>query len=120
MLRVRFSANIVVNEKIGVKNYSDLIDSQFLDIFLPSHKQYKIVPKNEPADICILSSQHTNNTLLKENELNIFFTLENFKVGRSHYQHFNKFGRHGNPLVKLYIYNDICIPTNNTIPALYQ
>tara|TARA_Y100000389_G_scaffold192924_1_gene221105 strand:+ start:2148 stop:3080 length:933 start_codon:yes stop_codon:yes gene_type:complete len=122
MLRVRFSenANIVVTGENSVKNYFDLIDSQFLDIFLPSHKQYTIVPENEVADICILGTQHTNNLLLRDNELNIFFTVENFSVGRNHYQHFNKFGRFNNPLIKLYIYNDICIPRENTIPAMYQ
>jgi len=122
MLRVRFSenANIVVTGENNIKNYFDLIDSQFLDIFLPSHKQYTIVSENEHADICILGTQHTNKSLLRDNELNIFFTVENFSVGRNHYQHFNKFGRFNNPLIKLYIYNDICIPRENTIPAMYQ
>ena len=122
MLRVRFSenANIIVNGENSVKNYFDLIDSQFLDIFLPSHREYIIVSENDTADICILGTQHTDNSLLRENELNIFFTVENFSVGRSHYKHFNKFGRFNNPIVKLYIYNDVCIPRENTLPAIYQ
>ena len=122
MLKVRFSenANIVVSEKNGIKNYFDLFDTQFLDIFLPSHREYIIVDENEKADICILGTQHTDNSLLREDELNIFFTVENFSVGRKHYQHFNNFNKFNNPMVKLYIYNDVTIPTNNCIPAIYQ
>ena len=122
MLRVRFSenANIVIQEKSGVKNYFDLIDTQFLDIFLPSHREYLIVEENEPADICILGTQHIDNSLIRENELNIFFTVENFAVGHSHYQHLNKFSRFYNPHVKLYIYNDVSMPSTNCIPAIYQ
>ena len=47
-------------------------------------------------------------------------SVENFSVGRLHYQHFNKFGRYGNSRIQLYIYNDVVIPTENTIPAIYQ
>lgn len=121
MLKVRFceNANIVVSEKNGIKKYSDLLDTQFLDIFLPSHREYIIVDENEKADICIIGTQHTDNSLLREDELNIFLTIENFSVGRKHYQHFNKFNRFDNPMIKLYIYNDVNIPTNNCIPVIY-
>jgi hypothetical protein len=121
MLRVRFSenANLVVDEK-NVKNYFNLIDKQFLDIFLPSHRKYIIVNENEKADICILGTQHTNNDLLRDNELNIFITIENFSVNRPYYNHFNKFDRFNNPKVHLYIYSDMIMPTNNMIPAIYQ
>ena len=109
MLKIRFlpGSGLVKNK---ITHYSDLEYSQVLDIYLPSHRSYTIVDETEPADICILSTQHTNNTLLRANELNIFLTVENFSVERTHYEHFNSFGREGNPLVKLYIYNDIaCI-----------
>lgn len=121
MLKVRFSenANIVVSEKNGIKKYCDLLDIQFLDIFLPSHREYVIVNENEKADICILGTQHTDNSLLREDELNIFLTIENFSVGRKHYQHFNKFNRFDNPMIKLYIYSDVNIPTKNCIPGIY-
>jgi len=126
MLRVRFCNNtdIIVNEALGVSNYFDLVDTQFLDIFLPSHREYIIVDEHEPADICIVGTQHTDNSLLRENELNIFFSVENFSAGRTHYQHLNTFGRFGNPLIKLYIYNDATIPVTlgkpHVIPAIYQ
>ena len=122
MLRVRFSEKskqCIVTEN-NVQNYYELIDKQCLDIFLPTHRDYIIVEEHEPADICIVGIQHTDNSLLRENEFNIFLSLENFSAGRSHYQHFNKFGRFNNPMIKLYIYNDICIPKENVIPVLYQ
>ena len=126
MLRVRFcnNADIIAKESLGVKNYFDLVDTQFLDIFLPSHRKYTIVNETEEADICIVGTQHTDNSLLRENELNIFFSVENFSAGRTHYQHLNTFGRLGNPLIKLYIYNDTTTPTTlglpHIIPAIYQ
>jgi hypothetical protein len=122
MLRVRFSEKskqLIVSEN-NVQNYFELIDKQCIDIFLPPHRKYTIVKEHEPADICIIGIQHTDNTLLRENELNIFLSLENFSVARGHYQHFNKFHRFKNPMIKLYIYNDICIPRDNVIPVIYQ
>jgi hypothetical protein len=45
MLRVRFcnNADITIKESLGIKNYFNLVDTQFLDIFLPSHREYVIV-----------------------------------------------------------------------------
>ena len=122
MLRVRFSEKskqLIVAEN-RVINYFELIDKQCIDIFLPPHRKYTIVDKCEPADICIVGIQHTDNDLLRENELNIFLSLENFSIGRGHYQHFNKFRRFDNPMIKIYIYNDVCIPRDNVIPVIYQ
>lgn len=121
MLRVRFlqsSGNTEDNAKIN--HYADMSKSQFIDIYLPSNREYQIVEEKNEADICICGTQHTDNSLLRKNELNIFYTVENFSVGRLHYQHFNKFGKYNNPMIDLYIYNDITIPRNNTIPAIYQ
>ena len=126
MLRVRFcdNADTIVKEKSYEKKYFQVIDTQFLDIFLPSHKEYKIVEEWEEADICIVGTQHTDNSLLREDEINIFFSLENFSAGRTHYKHLNTFGRLENPLIKLYIYNDVIEPTTINIPyifpAIYQ
>ena len=122
MLRVRFiekSKQLIVSEN-NVQNYYELIDKQCLDIFLPSHRKYIIVEEHEPADICIVGIQHTDNNLLRENEVNIFLSVENFSAGRNHYKHFNKFDRFNNPMIQLYIYNDVCIPRKNVVPVIYQ
>ena len=122
MLKIRFSekANQLIVSKNELKNYYELIDTQALQIFLSDKYEYQIVDESEPADICIVGIQHTYNSLLRPNEFNIFLSVENFSVGRKHYQHWNKFNRQSNPLINAYIYNDIPHPDKNMIPAIYQ
>lgn len=97
MLRVRFSepAKQLIVPDGQIKNYYELSDKQAISIFLPPDKTYTIVDESEPADICIVGIQHT--------EHNVFLSVENFSVGRTHYQHWNRFGRNGNPLIHTYI-----------------
>jgi len=118
--RVRFSEpskQLIVPDG-QVRNYYELSDKQAVAIFLPTEYSYVIVGENEPADICIVGIQHTDNSLLRPNEHNIFLSVENFSVGRTHYQHWNRFGRIGNPLIKTYIYNDIPKTQGNLISAV--
>ena len=121
MLRVRFSepAKQLIVPDGQIKNYYELSDKQAISIFLPPDKTYTIVDESEPADICIVGIQHTDNSLLRHTEHNVFLSVENFSVGRTHYQHWNRFGRSGNPLIHTYIYNDIPHPQPNMIPAVY-
>jgi len=105
--RVRFSEKerqLIVSE---IREYCHLLDKLCITMFLPPGQTYEIVDEAEPADFCIVGIQHTDNSLLRENETNIFLSLENFSVGRTHYQHFNTFGRYANPMIKYFIYNDI-------------
>lgn len=121
MLRVRFSEKskqLIVN-KDEIKNYYELPDVIAIQMFLPDKYTYQIVDESEPADICIVGIQHTDNSLLRTNEHNLFLSIENFSVGRTHYQHWNKYGRNNNPLIHIYIYNDIAHPVLNQIPAIY-
>jgi len=121
MLRVRFSEKLkqLIVSKNQQTNYFELEDKQAIQIFLPDKYTYQIVDESEPADICIIGIQHTDNSLLRSNEYNIFLSVENFSVGRSHYGFWNKFGRSGNPLINSYIYNDIPHPDKSFIPAVY-
>jgi hypothetical protein len=121
MLRVRFSKKskqAIVN-KDEIKNYYELPDVLAIQMFLPDKYTYQIVDESESADICIVGIQHTDNSLLRTNEHNIFLSVENFSVGWSHYQHWNKYGRNNNPLIHTYIYNDVAHPILNQIPAIY-
>ena len=120
MLRIRFICDGFIEDNDNINHYADMYKSQFIDIYLPSHIKYKIVERNDDADICIVGCQHNDNSLLRVNEFNIFYTCENFSVGRPHYKHLNKYGRYGNPLIKLYIYNDECVPSKNILPSIYQ
>jgi len=122
MLRVRFSekSKQLIVSKDEQKNYFELLDTQAIKIFLPDKYNYEIVDEDKAADICIVGIQHTDNSLLRANEYNIFLSVENFSVGRTHYKHWNKFSRDKNPLISTYIYNDIAHPINNIIPVVYS
>lgn len=122
MLKVRFSekSKQLIVSKDEQKNYFELLDTQAIQIFLPDKYTYQIVDEDQAADICIVGIQHTDNSLLRANEYNIFLSVENFSVGRTHYKHWNKFSRDKNPLISTYIYNDIAHPINNIIPAVYS
>lgn len=121
MLKVRFlQSSDVIEDNDKINHYADMFKSQFIDMFLPSNKIYKIVSENEKANICIVGTGHIDNSLLRNDELNIFYTVENFSAGRTWYKHLNRFGRYGNSMIHLYIYNDVTIPTKNIIPSIYQ
>lgn len=103
------------------KHYSLMEKNQGASIFFPKGKgnkedfMYVFVDENEKADICILGIQHTDNSLLRDDEFNILLCVENLSVGRRHYQHFNKFGRYNNPKIHLYYYNDVTYMDDKTI-----
>lgn len=118
MLKVRFADNNHHVVKVVTKYYQ-LEESKFLQLFLPSIYQYKIVNSDEKADICFVDVTHQNNDLLRNNEVNILFSIENLSVGRSWYGFYNTFGRY-NPKIDLYLYNDISIKTENTIPVIHK
>ena len=122
MLKVRFSekSKQLIVSKEEQKNYFELLDTQALQIFLPDKYTYQIVDEDQQADICIVGIQHTDNSLLRANEYNIFLSVENFSVGRTHYKHWNKFNREKNPLISTYIYNDIPHPIRYLLPAVYS
>jgi hypothetical protein len=106
MIKVRFSNknNQLIVSKIH--HYYEILDTLCLQLFIDPKKQFKIVDENEKADICIVGIQHTDNNLLRPNEVNILLCVENLTVGRTHYEHFRKFGRYDNPMINIYIYND--------------
>ena len=102
-----------------VKKYFQLLDKKCIAIFLPDNYQYEIVGENEKADICILGIQHTDNKLLRKNEINILLNLENFGVGRAHYQFYNKYSDDNNELVDIYIHNHHTdVVYKNNIPKI--
>lgn len=119
MLKVRFieKNNNIFKDKIS--HYSDIEQYQGIFIFLPQKYKYIIVDENEQSDISIVGIQHTNNNLLRDNEMNIMICVENLSVGRGHYKHFNIFNKYNNDKLDLYYYSDVCQLTQNTIPTPY-
>jgi hypothetical protein len=127
ILKVRFlenSGHIFSDSQDYQTHYSLMEKNQGASIFLPNETQnrgkkqdymYVFVNENEKADICIIGIQHTNNTLLRDDEFNILICVENLSVGRRHYQHFNKFNRYDNEKINLYYYNDVTYIDKKTI-----
>ena len=122
-MRVRFlekNRQLIVDKQC-VNAYYQIEDNQFIDIFLPFLQKYEIVGDYSPANVCILGIQHEDNTLLRDTEINIFVSLENMSVGRTHYKYYNKYKR-SNKRVHIHLFNDISHPdvTNMYIPVIYM
>lgn len=119
LLRVRFSEKLK-QVAVTVTKYFQLQENQCLDIFLPKEYSYQIVDETEPADICIINCTHSDNSLLRENEMNILLSTENIGLPeRTWYIFRNTFGRI-NPMVDLYIHNDVSNKSNDIIPTVYK
>jgi hypothetical protein len=104
-LRVRFSEKndqLITNK---VMQYFEMHDQQCLLQFLPEKYTYTIVSEKEHADICFCGVQHENDELLRDNEINIFLSVENLGCGRTHYKFHTKFGNIGNDKIDIYIHN---------------
>ena len=117
-LKVRFSEKSKQLITSTPENYFELLDRQCIDIFLPDNYNYQIVDENEKADICILGVQHINNNLLRDNEVNIFLSLENLGCGRTHYQFHNIFGDNMNRMVNVHLHNHYSNPLSNILPVV--
>lgn len=110
-LKIRLSEG--ENEHIveNIIKYWQIPFKTFTEMFLPKTNlnneeiNYTLVKETEPAHICIVGIQHENNNLLRTNEINILFCIENLGCGRKHYKHFNKFKNFNNDKIDLYIYN---------------
>lgn len=107
IIKIRFLLETSIFVVKDIKNYYEIPQNLFIKMFLPPKYNYQIVDKDEKADICFFSIQLVDENLLRDDEINILFVVENLSVGRTHYQHFNKFGRYGNKKVNIYFYNDI-------------
>ena len=66
--------------------YQQIPKQTFLDMYFPKKHTYEFVDEKEAADVCIVGINHTDNTLLRDNEKNIFFCVENFHANRTHYK----------------------------------
>lgn len=85
--------------------YHQIPKQTFLDMYFPKKHTYEFVDEKEAADVCIVGINHTDNTLLRDNEKNIFFCVENLHANRRHYKHFNKFKHVSNDKIDIYLYN---------------
>ena len=111
MKRIRFlkESSPGVLPEAEIENYYTQPLEQFIDMFLPMDSSYILVNETEPADICFYSVQHINEDLLRDNELNIFFSIENLRYNGhkgGKYAYYNKFGAYGSKKTDIFIMND--------------
>jgi hypothetical protein len=91
-----------------VKEYFNMTEEYFVKFLLPSKYEYNIVDPSSNADICFVSVQHEDNSVLKSNEINIFMSVENMAPEkRTHYKFKNKFGHYDNKKIDAFIHNDV-------------
>ena len=108
MLKVKYSQSSGVPAVKDVKEYFDMPEEYFVKLFLPSKYEYEIVDFSSNADICFVSVQHEDNSILKSNEINIFMSVENMAPDeRTHYKFKNKFGHYDNKRIDAFIHNDV-------------
>lgn len=112
--RIRFlkDSSVPIVDDASVTNYWELPFTQFVRMIMPpvDDVSYCLVDEDSSADYCFYSVQHTNDSLLRKDEVNIFLSVENLEYWgsrRKHYQYFNTFGRFGSKKTDIFIHNDI-------------
>ena len=121
--RIRFSGeeNHHIVDEVSV--YHQIPRQTFIEMYMPKKHTYEFVDEKDNADICIVGIQHEDNSLLRENEFNILFCVENQRAGRTQYRHFNKYREFGNIMINLYINNNeietTITPLYSVIPQIY-
>ena len=92
----------------NVNMYYEMQRDQFLKIFFDIGEELEWVNEDEKADICVYSVQLEDDIILRENEKNIFFSVENLQYWsyRGHYKFFNKYKWDDSKKTNIYIHND--------------
>ena len=83
---------------------------QFLKMFLPQKDTYQVVDQKKSADICFYSVQLDDENRLKDDELNVFCSLENMTFKGAllgEYKFYNKFKRFGSKKTHVMFLNDV-------------
>jgi hypothetical protein len=106
-LKVRLSEDII-NYYLNFKEYYSMISlQQFINYFLPKKYNYIFFKdKNEICDIAIWHISLENNSILKDNEINMLISIENMNYW-NHYKHYNLYKNYGNKKMNIYLYNHI-------------
>jgi hypothetical protein len=91
-----------------VEKYFHIHKDQFLQYFFDINSELTWVDESEPADICVYSVQLEDESKLRSDEVNVFFSIENLKHWsyRGHYKFFNKFNWDSCNKTNIYIHND--------------
>ena len=116
-MKIRHIASTGTNITDKVNNYFQFTKTQFLQYFFDIDEPIEWVHEDEPADVCVYSIQLNDESMLRDNEVNVFFSIENMNIG--HIEAIISFIIHlnGTNLKDKHIYtNDIdCIVRKDTI-----
>ena len=85
MKRVRLIDNGGLMVGKTFDDYAMMPPHIFLATFLPQDVSYCWVPPAEPADICCYGVGLKDDSILRDNELNVFVSVENFGRWASRY-----------------------------------
>ena len=134
MKKVRFLKFQIAKDQNDYQNYANMPKDVFLKTFLPQDCSYCIVNTEEKADICCFSLGVKDDSVLREDELNVFIGLENTRHWSArkynnvnwhnpHYHFFNKYGYFGSKKTDIFIHNDkseiISTSAYKCIPAIH-
>tara|TARA_Y100001970_G_C14231815_1_gene859120 strand:+ start:1621 stop:2514 length:894 start_codon:yes stop_codon:yes gene_type:complete len=108
-MKIRHIASTGTNITDKVNNYFQFTKTQFLQYFFDIDEPIEWVHEDEPADVCIYSIQMNDESMLRDNEVNVFFSIENMKYWayRGNYQFYNTFKWDESKKTNIYIQNDI-------------
>lgn len=124
-MKIRFIKNGGTQLVDKVTEYFHFQKDQFLRYFFDIGEKLEWVDESEPADICVYSVQMEDESQLRDNEKNVFFSIENMAHWsyRGHYKFFNKYKWNESNKTDIYIQNDIdrIMETENHIifPTVY-
>lgn len=109
----------------NISKYYEISEKTFNEIYFP-FLDIDWVGENKNADISIYSVQMNNEKILKSDEINIFYSIENLRhwgEKARHYKYYNKFKWIGSKKTNIFIHNDATklIVGNNRliIPTIY-
>ena len=105
-LKIRFlncNPLIVTN---NIKNYREILDKLCISYYLPIKYSYRVVNINEKADICICGVEHTDESLLKNDEVNIL--ISPVDINYKKYPFYEKFKQLYNSKINIFIQSHIC------------
>ena len=107
MVKIRLLQDVNDHIVETVTKYHQMPKLYFIRHYFPDCYRYEYVSENDEADICIVGIQHVDNSLLRDNEFNIMFCVENLATFRPNYAHLHKYNYYENNMIDLFIYNHI-------------
>lgn len=134
MKRIRIIKHTGLFVGNSFKNYATMPEQIFIDKFMPPDCSYCIVGENDEADICCYGVGLNDDTILRDNELNVFVGVENLAhwgdrknndIGwcNQNYFFYQKYKHFGSKKTNIYIHNDkyksVNTPLYKCIPTIY-